>query len=772
MDAVRSHVRVDGPAKVTGTATYASDFPVKNLAYAAVVTSTIARGRIVGFDLAPAQKIRGLLGIYTHRDLADAIVPVKHLLSGGFANSSVLPFGSPEVHYAGQMVAVAVAESREGAEEAAFRIIVHYEQQPASAILGQQGTDAVRLASVRPEHKDPKTGDAAEAFAAASLKVDATYRTPIQHHNPMELFGTTCIWDGDRLTVYEATRYLDAVQHGLAAQLGMDPKKVRVLCPFIGGHFGSRLALSQYTAPIAIIARRLGRPVRYVSSRPQCFTIQNHRPDTQHRVRIAATGEGQFTALLHTAEVSSSRFDNFLMEGTAVTASLYAWRNVETLETLVHVDRNTPGPMRAPPEVPYLFALESAVDELAVELAIDPIELRRKNDTAVDPITGKPFVPRVLMDCFDTGAKAFGWASREPKAASMRDGEWLVGYGCSSSVRPVKRAPAVMKVALSADGHATIETAHHEIGNGIYTVLAMEASQRLGIAIEAVTVRLGDTALPPAGISGGSSTTTSLVPVLAIGCDKLRSELATAAIAQNDQFAGLSPADLAFAAGSLVTRDDRAIKISEVMARLGKSKVETVAEAVPEGGGQDAIEKLREGKQSLGGTQKSLRWGFGAQFAEVRVHALTGEIRVPRLTGAFSAGYIVNRLTAMSQLRGGMVWGLGSALLEATEVDTRTARYVNDDLEKYLVATAADTCAVDAILLNADADGDPSQLMGLGELGIIGVNAAIANALYHATGRRFRRLPIRIEDTLEVLAAPNGTLAQTLHSGSAVSVPG
>jgi xanthine dehydrogenase YagR molybdenum-binding subunit len=356
------------------------------------------------------------------------------------------------------------------------------------------------------------------------------------------------------------------------------------------------------------------------------------------------------------------------------------------------------------------------------------------------------------MECFDAGAKAFGWGSRNAKPRSMRNGEWLVGYGCASSVRPVKRGAAVVRVSLGADGRATVATAHHEIGNGIYTVLAMETSQRLGIPIETVTVLLGDTALPPAGISGGSSTTTSLVPALANACETIRDELARAAIAQNGVFAGLNPKELYLSGGALNAPGGRNVQVAELVERvMAKTRVEAVGEAAPAGAGADAIAKLREGKLTLGSAEKNLRWGFGAQFAEVRVHSLTGEIRVPRLTGAFSAGYLVNPLTAVSQLRGGMIWGLGSALLEATAVDLRSARYVNDDLADYLVATAADTGSVEAIVLNADKDPDPSDLMGLGELGIIGVNAAIANALFHATGRRFRTLPVRVEDTLQAL---------------------
>lgn len=693
----QSHVRVDGPAKVTGRALYAADFRVPNLAYAAVVRSTITRGKITEFDLDPARRVPQCLAVLTYRDLRDQIRPVKHLMAGGYANSSALPFGSAEIFYAGQMIGLVIAESMESAQHAAELVRVRYETAP-------EPTKTQRLAEIRPSHKDPAVGEATRAFAEAPVAVHADYETPVQHHNPIELFGTTCVWEGDHLTVYEATRYLKAAQYGLAMQLNVDPEKIRFLCPFIGGHFGSRLALSQYTAPVAIAARLLGRPVRYVATRPECFTVMNYRCDTRHHIGIAATEDGHFTGFRHHAEMTTSRFDAFAMEGTDVTASLYAWRNVETDERVTQVDRNTPGPMRAPPEVPYLFAAESAVDELAVKLKIDPIELRRRNDTAVDPISGKPFAPRSLMPCFDAGARAFGWDKARPR----RQGEWLVGYGCASSVRPVKRAAATMRLTLFPNGRALVETAHHEIGNGIYTVLAMQAAEQLDIPVSSVTVHLGDSALPAAGISGGSSTTTSLVPVLLKGCAELREKRAHA------------PA--------------------------GWDKLEVLAEATPEGAPPDTIEKLRQGKLVLASKENQIRWSFGAQFAEVHVNENTGEIRVPRLTGAFSAGHIMDRLTALSQLKGGMIWGVGSVLLEATVIEPQTGRFLNDNLAEYLVPTERDAPEIEALLL--DDDGDISDLRGLGELGIIGVNAAIANAVCQATGRRIRRLPIRLDDML------------------------
>jgi xanthine dehydrogenase YagR molybdenum-binding subunit len=374
--------------------------------------------------------------------------------------------------------------------------------------------------------------------------------------------------------------------------------------------------------------------------------------------------------------------------------------------------------MRAPPEVPYLFALESAIDELATELGMDPIELRRLNDTSVDHITGKRFVPRSLMPCFDAGAIAFDWARR--RAAPTRVGEWLVGLGCASAARPAKVGPAVVRVVLSANGRVRVETSHHEIGNGLYTILAMTAAAALAVPIGRIDVRLGDTALPPAGISGGSSTTGSLLPVLDRACAKLLLKIGEIG-------------------GAGVHIEDSGV-VGQLMARAGIDELAVTAES----GAPEALDKLRHGKIALSSIDNSPRWVFGAQFAEVHVHAITREIRVARLLGAFAGGKIVNRTTALNQLRGGMTWGMGSALLEEAVIDRASARYLNDNLEEYLLPVAADVPQVDALFVAMPEDG-ALPLMGLGEIGVIGVNAAIANAIRHAIGLRVRQTPIRMD---------------------------
>ncbi len=698
-----AQTRIDGPAKVGGRTPFAGDVRLPGMAHARLVRSPMARGRITAIGRDAVLALPGVLDVLTFAEVGEAVRPVGHLMAGGWANSTARPLASAEIRHAGQIVAVVVGDTPEAAQAGVDSLRVGYAAQPHAARLEDAGVQAIPLGALREDHEDRCVGDLEAGLASAAQVVDQRYATPIQHHNPIELPGTICLWSGEDVTVWEPTRFVGAVRHGLAAQLGIAPERVRVIAQAIGGHFGSKLALSQHTALCALAARRLGRPVHLEVGRRDSFTVANHRSETRHRIRLGADSDGRFVALAHDAETVTSRFDDFAMEGTDVTTALYACPAIATTERVARVDRNTPGPMRAPPEVPYLFALESAVDEMAAALGIDPVELRRRNDTAVDPVTGHPFTTRALVRCLDAGADAFGWRAGAPGCRARRDGDWLVGQGCAAAARPVKIAPARIRVTRTPDA-ATVETAHHEIGNGIATVLAMMASERLALPIASIEVRLGDTALPAAGLSGGSSTTTSLAGALGQACAALRGRLS-------------GVAEVGF---------------------------------VPPGEGDGALQQLDRGGMGLVAPLKDrLAWAFGAHFVEVRVHAATCEVQVRRHVGAFAAGRILNPLTARSQLLGGMVWGHGSALLEETLIDPRTGAYANEDLAEYLVPTAADIGELVALTVpDEDRAADSEGVKGLGEIGIIGVNAAIANAVFDATGRRVRTLPIRVEALL------------------------
>ncbi|MBV9982859.1 xanthine dehydrogenase family protein molybdopterin-binding subunit, partial [Bradyrhizobium sp.] len=518
--------RYDAVAKVTGEAAYAADMPLAHPAYACLVTSAIAKGRIDAFDLAEARRVRGVIEIFTHENIGK-VKDAKLFSNGGYASTTIQPLKSAEIGHEGQIVAVVTAETFEAAREAAHLVKVRTTAEPPSATFDSAGTTSAPAKGQASQFKeDPSVGDFATAFAQADVKVAADYETPTQHHNPMELFATSCAWRGDQLTIYEPSQSVYGLKNGVAEQLDIPADKVRVISRYIGGAFGSKGSVTPRTAIIAVIARQLNRPVKLVASRDQGFTIATYRAETRHTIQIGASRDGRLVALRHDGEEVSSRPDPYVVGGTKTTTRLYACPNVASRVSIVHADRNTPGFMRSPPEVPYMFALESAIDELAVALDMDPIELRRINDTTHEPIGGKPYTSRSLMACFDEGAQAFGWSERKPAPRSMSDGDWLIGYGCATTCYPTQMAPAAARVRLQRDGHARVEIAGHEIGTGAYTVIAQAAAQRLEIPFASVTVAMGDSDLPPAPIAGGSNSTASTCSAVEMVCDQIRQRLA------------------------------------------------------------------------------------------------------------------------------------------------------------------------------------------------------------------------------------------------------
>jgi xanthine dehydrogenase YagR molybdenum-binding subunit len=743
--------RYDAVAKVTGKAEYAADIALINPAYAFLVTSSIARGRIDGFDLAAAKQVRGVIDIVTHEN-AEQLKEAKLFSNGGYTSTTIQPLKSNDIANDGEIVAIVLAETFEAAREAARRVKVNTTAAAPTTTFDSPGTTSAPAKGQLAQFKeDPKVGDFAKAFGEAEVKLTAAYETPPQHHNPMELFSTSCVWNGDHLTIYEPTQYVHGLKNGVAEQLGIDADKVRVVNAYVGGAFGSKGSMTPRTAIIASIARRLGRPVKLVATRAQGFTIATYRAETRHEIKLGASRDGKLTALRHEGWEISSRADPYAVGGTKTTTRLYACPNVESLVSIVRADRNTPGFMRAPPEVPYMFALESAMDELAVQLNMDPIELRRINDTMKEPIGGKPYTSRSLMACFDAGAKAFGWAERKAEPKSMSAGDWLVGYGCATTCYPTQMAPAAARIRLQRDGRTRVEIAGHEIGNGAYTVIGQAAAEKLGVPVEKVSVFIGDSDLPPAPVAGGSNSTASTCSAVITVCDQIRQRLFKALMPHESLVdKAKETVGLGHTPSTTAAQSDRPLDIERAFDALGVVVIEEYGEWKPAGAPMDSFRAMHKGQMRMVGGEAmkdKIAYAFGAEFVEVRVNKWTHEIRVPRLVGAFAAGHIMNPRTARSQLMGGLIWGMSSALHEATELDERYARYVNDNLADYLVPVNADVPSVEVILLAEEDDQiNPAGVKGIGELGNVGTNAAVCNAIFHATGQRLRKLPVRLEN--------------------------
>jgi xanthine dehydrogenase YagR molybdenum-binding subunit len=745
--------RQDARMKVMGAARYGADMSAADAAYAYLVTSRIARGSIAAFRDDKARTTPGVIDVITYREINGALKNGDYFGKGGYVSSTIEPMGSDRIQYAGQIIAIVLAKTFEAAQQGAEALGVDYVEEEPTATFGSPGGEVVAGKVASAQHEDPKVGDADAAFASADVKVDARYATPTQHHNPIELFTTLCAWRGEKLTVWESSQNVTGFKFGLAEQLGIPAERIRVISPFVGGAFGSRGALTHRTSLIAFAARRIGRPVKLSATRSQGFTIATYRAETRQRVRLGASRDGKLVSLTHEGWEVTSRADNYMVAGTDATTRLYACANVSSNVSIVHADRGTPGFMRAPAELPYLFGIESAIDELAVGLKMDPVELRRVNDTQKEPIKGLPYTSRALMPCFDAAAKRFGWSRRNPQPGSMSDGDWLIGWGCATTMYPTQIAPATARVSLTSDGQVRVQTAAHEVGNGAYTVIAMIAAEQLGVPIDKVTVELGDTELPPAPVAGGSNATASVCNVVAKACQDIRARIAAASVAAKDGLlVGQAPDSLTFSSEKVLRPDGQGEDLATAVRRLSNGAVEAYAENLPDGAKPNGVEMLYKGRQGLtGGTKLKdrIEFAFGAEFVEVRVHKLTREVRVPRIVGAFAAGRIMNERTARSQLMGGLIWGVSSALHEATDIDERAARYTNTDLAEYLIPVNADITDVDVIMLpERDDKVNALGIKGLGELGNVGTNAAVANAVYHATGIRVRDLPIRLEKLL------------------------
>ncbi|MEU9889937.1 xanthine dehydrogenase family protein molybdopterin-binding subunit [Sphaerisporangium sp. NPDC051011] len=678
--------RVDGLEKVTGRARYASEHNPRDLTYAAPVQATIARGEVTGMDAGAALKVPGVIAVIWHGN-------APRLAPSDAAELSVLQ--SPRVAYRGQYVAVAVAETLEAAREAAGLLRVGYAEETHDVELR---ADHPRL--YRPEYVNPRfpadevRGDPDTALASAPVVVDATYTTPAEHNNPMEPHATVAEWDGGGLTVHDSTQGPTALRGELAPLFGMPPEQVRIISPYVGGGFGSKGRAHPHVVLAALAAKQVGRPVKLTVTRREMFAVTGYRTPTIQRVRLGAEEDGRLIAISHEACEQSSTLTEFAEQTTVVTRMMYAAPHRRTTHRLVRLDVPTPSWMRAPGEAPGMFALESAMDELAVACGVDPVELRVRNEPATDPATGLPFSSRNLVACLREGARRFGWESRDPRPAVRRRGRLMYGTGVASSTYPAYRSPSEAWARAETGGTFTVRIAAADLGTGARTVLTQIAADALGAPVERVRVEIGDSALPRASIAGGSMGTASWGTAVVRACEALTREL------------------------------------------------ERSGGVVPPGGAEASATTAQE----IRGQERYARHAFGAQFAEVAVDADTGETRVTRLLGVFAAGRIVNPKTARSQFVGGMTMGMSMALLEESVMDARFGDYLNHDLAQYHIAANADVPDIEAYWVEEDDPHlNPMGTKGIGEIGIVGTAAAVANAVHHATGIRVRDLPIRLD---------------------------
>ena len=726
--------RRDGRLKVTGRAKYAAEFDIDNVGHAVLVQSTITSGRIAGFELSAAQAAPGVLAILTPRNAPRLAVSEagEHVVAFPLLQDDL-------VDYNGQHIGVVVADTLERAQHAAALVKVRYhEGEPAVRI-----EDALAEA-YPPEHfrngarpPDSRRGDPEAAWDGAAIRLDLTYRTPVEHHNPMEPHATIALWDGDRLTVYSATQGIDASRHTLAALFAIKPDAVRVICPFVGGGFGCKGVTWPHVALTAMAARQIGRPVKLVLSRAQMYTSNGYRPQTIQRIRIAAGPDGRLLGLRHDglSEMSLPAIGEFSEPVGLATEMLYACPNVAVTHRLVPLNAPLPTFMRAPGEASGSFALESAIDELAVAARVDPLALRLLNYAETDPHENKPFSSKSLRQCYAAGAEAFGWARRSPQPGSMRDGDTLIGWGMATATYPMNRSKASARLVFAANGDVVVQSATQDLGTGTYTVMAQLAADALRMPIHRVHFELGDSRFPDAPISGGSQTVASVGPAVLAAVDAARKKLFALALADNrPPLSGAAASDLALSDGFILVKDapQRRVSVPALLAKNRLDRFEVVGTAAP------GDEKKHYSMHS-----------FGAQFAEVRIDPLLREIRISRLVGAFAAGRILNAKTARSQAIGGIVFGVGMALLEETAIDPNIGRVTNPNVAEYLMPVHADIPDIRVIFIDEhDPLVNPAGVKGLGELPIVGVAAAIANAVHHATGTRVRDLPIRIDKLL------------------------
>lgn len=694
-------LRVDAREKVTGKARYGADRSPQGLLFAAFATATIARGRILEVHTAEAELLSGVVSVTT-RFSEDELGPPSFVMGGGYGSQSVQPLRGDRIAHRGQPIALVLAESPVTATHAAELITATYEREPHASDIDDPLAETVlqREAIPIPFADDLVFGNAEKDLSTAHVAFEGTYEHPAQNATPLELLSAVVEWRGDLLVVHEGTQNAGALRNGLARQLNLDPQQIEVRSRYLGGGFGQRNAQQPYLAPLVLAARRAGRPVKLVLTREQTFHQGSFRPRTRHRVALGADATGRMTAAVHEIDQQTSRHDLFPAGYAKVTSRLYGISSYRSRQRLVRNDVQTPGYMRAPFEQPGVWAFESAVDELAAELGADPVAFRLANDATHDPVSGLPFSSRHLGECLRRGAEAFGWEQRPLAPGTWMDDEGnRVGWGVAVGAYPANVTPARSRIIVGPDGIVVVETDGHEMGQGLSSAVTSLVARELDIPAERIRVRLGDTRMGAQPLTAGSWGTASTLPAVQAALDRLKE-------------------------GGLSSEADNGLP-----AALAERAANGLVAATGPVYGDFAA------------------FSFIAHFVEVRVERITGRIRVPRVLSVADCGRVANRVTAVSQVRGGVVWGLGAALREHLVTDPRLGGFLNASLEEYPVSVNADIGSIEVDFVDRpDPLLNAGGVKGLGEVAMVGVAPAVTNAIWHATGHRARRLPVTMAD--------------------------
>ncbi|HUY80410.1 MAG TPA: xanthine dehydrogenase family protein molybdopterin-binding subunit [Acidobacteriaceae bacterium] len=722
--------RVDGKLKVTGAAQYAVDHPIEGVVFGVPVASTVGSGTIAGIDGSVAEKMPGVLGILHHGNSGPL-----YRTAGGFEPNSIvsegrLPFSDNKVYYYGQYVALVVADTFERALDAAAHVKVNYETKKPLTRMSEV------TKPLGPAHRKYERGDAEAAFQSAAVKVDGVYVTPTETHNPMEMHATIAVWNGDKVTLYETTQGVVNHQGVMAQVLGLPLENVHVISPFMGSGFGGKLFPWPQSMLAAMAARKLGRPVKVTVPRSLMFSAVGHRPLTEQHIRLGATKDGKLTSIIHEVKNPTSMVDDFMEGATGSTPTMYSCPNVKTAQWIVRLNIGSPMAMRGPGACPGMYGLDSALDDLAIKLNMDPLQIRLKNYAEKDESSGKPYSSKHLRECYEKGAAAIGWDKRTPGVGSMRDGNEILGLGVGTAIWGAYRGGAQARVRLSADGRARVASATQDLGTGTYTVMAVIVADKTGLPVERIDSVLGDSSLPPGPMSGGSTCTATIVPAVAAASVKaIGLVLDLASKTDGSPYKGVDAKTLAMTGGRVH--------------KQGESPESGVAfEKLLQMGNLAALEAEAE----TGGNPDMRNYSmhtFGAHFVEVGWDPGIARLRVRKTVTVMDAGRIISEKSARNQILGAVVMGLGMGMFEEAYYDKRNAKPLNNNFADYMVPTNADIPEQEVIFLDI-----PDPVMGeygargIGEIGLVGVAPALTMAVYHATGVRVRKLPVRIEQLM------------------------